>query len=74
MTGIHHHASHWGFEHFLPRQALNHNPPNLYLPSSKDYRFKPPCPALTLWFNEKEITSLIARLNIIMAAMTITVH
>jgi hypothetical protein len=29
--------------HFLPGQALNHDPPNLYLWSSWDYRYEPLC-------------------------------
>jgi hypothetical protein len=35
----------WGLTNFLPRLALNHDPPNLYLLSSWDYRCEPLLPA-----------------------------
>jgi hypothetical protein len=44
----------WGLTNFQPGVALNHNPPNLSLPSSWDYRREPRRPehflkALSHW-------------------------
>jgi hypothetical protein len=33
----------WSFAQFLQGLALNFSPPNLYLPSSWDYRYEPQC-------------------------------
>jgi hypothetical protein len=47
MTRIEHHTQLlcWdgGLANFLPVLASNHNPPNLYLLNSWDYRHEPPC-------------------------------
>jgi hypothetical protein len=34
----------WGLTNYLLRLASNNNPPNLSLPSSQNYRSKPPAP------------------------------
>jgi hypothetical protein len=45
MIGMYHHASfywlRWGLAKCLPGLALNHDPPDLRLLSSKDYSYEP---------------------------------
>jgi hypothetical protein len=41
----------WGLENYLPRLALNCDPPNFNLPSSWDYRWEPLCLASIPFLN-----------------------
>jgi hypothetical protein len=35
----------WGLVNYLPGLALKHNPPNLIIPSSEDYKHEPVAPS-----------------------------
>jgi hypothetical protein len=53
---MHHHAQlsllRWGLVNFLPELVLDHNPPDLSLPGSLDYRCEPPVPSSVVLSNE----------------------
>jgi hypothetical protein len=44
----------WGLMNFLPRLALNHNSPNLYLPCGWDYRHEPLYAAVYVWITKSK--------------------
>jgi hypothetical protein len=43
----------WGPANILPKLASNHNPPDLCLPSSQDYRREPLCSACITFISRK---------------------
>jgi hypothetical protein len=47
--------SRWGLTNYLPGLALNHDPPDLCLLSSWDYRCGPPCQASDFSFSFTDI-------------------